>query len=137
MGLVALGDHKAHALGDTVVHPDGLAPRERDSGYKCYLTLLPTSDCNNFCKRFSEAVARTKAGGQRVEVTECVRFPVANVVKAVKKNKRRAIRSSKGGKHSIRSRTWQVLARHADVSDLLRLGCYLNLFQCDCACCRF
>ena len=65
-----------------VLQPPGLRPSDRDSGYKCYLTRLPASDCSNFCRRFSQAVAQAKAAQGKVEVTECTRFPVANVVKA-------------------------------------------------------
>jgi hypothetical protein len=105
---VRLGDHSVHSLGDTVLQPPGLRPSDRDSGYKCYLTRLPASDCSNFCKRFSQAVAQSKAVQGKVEVTECVRFPVANVVKAVRKDKRKEIRSQQGHKCGIRGRTWQV-----------------------------
>lgn len=118
LGLVALGDQSAHALGDTLVYRGGPAPGEHDSGYKCFLTRLPTSDYDNFCKRFSEAVARAKAAGQRVEVTECVRFPVANVIEALRRRSRGdtdpfTIRSNMGHMCTIRGRTWQVLAREA------------------------
>jgi hypothetical protein len=125
---VRLGDHSAHSLGDTVLQPPGLRPSERDSGYKCYLTRLPASDCSNFCRRFSQAVAQAKAAQGKVEVTECVRFPVANVVKAVTKDQRKEIKSQKGHKCGIRGRTWQVCARDAGFpffEHLFLLGCDL------------
>jgi len=112
LSLVSLGSRRDHSLGDTVVHPDGIVPSDRDSGYKCYLVRLPPAVAHHFCRKFDEkcaaAVAQMVRGGKKPEVSKCVRFPVAHVVEAVKRNGSKRIESQKGQALDIRDRTWKV-----------------------------
>lgn len=97
---------------DVVVHLPGFdAPIDLDSGYKCYLVEAPSAVLSGFCSRFKE---RVKQFSGRVEVSECVRFPVANVVKAARKHWRAGqkplLESSGGHKHELRDRCQQILS---------------------------
>jgi hypothetical protein len=93
------------SLGDVVVHPDGLTPREEpDSGYKCYLTPLPRETTSNLCQRFTDAVGQQR---KTLEIDEFVRFPVANVLKAVQRGGQ-TIDAWDNKPLKIRDRTWKV-----------------------------
>ena len=103
------GSVDTHSLGHTLVHPDtpSLVPkggRRDDQAYKCFLVRLPPTASDRFCTRFAEAASRTS----KPEVTVCVRFPVSNVVRAVRAKGSRKIESQKGRACDIRDRTWQV-----------------------------
>ena len=103
-----------HCIGDTTVHHDKLVPiggRKDDQAYKCYLTRLPPSASDHFCTRFAAAAAQMRSSGHHIEVTDCVRFPVANIVTAARRNGRMQIESQKGRWCDIRDRTWKVKPR--------------------------
>lgn len=89
---------------DVVVHLPGFdAPVDRDAGYKCYLVSVPSSELEGFCSRLKKQVENAQRRGQKVEVSECVRFPVANVVDAATNHWRRGPRHK--GSNSLMSKS--------------------------------
>ncbi len=91
------------------MHHEGLTPEDHDSGYKCYLTRLPPAVTSHFCRRFAEAVDTVRSSTRKdPEVTACVRFPVANVLQAVRRGGQMKIDAQNGQSHKIRNRTWKV-----------------------------
>jgi len=103
------GSCDSRSLGHTLVHPDdpSLVPkggRCDDQAYKCFLVRLPPAASDRFCTRFADAAALAS----KPEVSVCVRFPVGNVVRAVRGRGAKTIESQKGRACSIRDRTWKV-----------------------------
>jgi hypothetical protein len=107
------------------VHPDGLTPREEpDSGYKCYLTPLPRETTSNLCRRFTDAVGQQT---KTLEIDEFVRFPVANVLKAVRRGGQ-TIDDWDNKPKQIRDRTWKVNVNDGKHLQTITHPCILRSF---------
>jgi hypothetical protein len=97
---------------DVFVHLPGLDPIDEDSGYKCYLVSVASTHIHGFCTNFKQRVAHEEHLGRKVEVVECVRFPVANIVAAVMGGWRKGddLKSKSGHVNAVRGRCKQILS---------------------------
>ncbi len=112
LGFLSVAQPPFTRRRDVVVHLPGLDPVDEDSGYKCYLVSVPSTHLHGFCTNFKQRVAQEQHLGRKVEVSECVRFPVANIVAAVKGGWRKGdgLKSKSGHVHAVRDRCKQILS---------------------------
>jgi len=114
LGMLQVSQAPFTRRQDVVVHLPGFdAPIDRDSGYKCYVVEVPSAQLQGFCTNFKQRVAQERQRGTKIEVSECVRFPIGSVVDAARGHwpkGSKKLKSKSGHMHELRDRCKQILS---------------------------